>query len=169
MKRLIILRGYPGSGKTTIGKILERDGLGKFIDHNSILNFITEITTDDNGIYEEINILEQAIARKLLNDNNTVIVGRGFSSRSNIQPYIELALKLGVGYNIITLKAPIEVLEKRVISPDRKNDFISAKSKKALRIWIESNAIDDIEGENIVNVVRPINDVIDQVKHLLEN
>lgn len=69
MNQLILLRGYPGSGKTTIGKLLEKRGVGKFIDHNAILTFISTISGDDDGIYDDIANLEQAIARKLLTAN----------------------------------------------------------------------------------------------------
>ena len=54
MVKLIILRGYPGSGKKTIGKALEAEGLGKFVDHNAILTFIANIVGDDEGIYDDI-------------------------------------------------------------------------------------------------------------------
>lgn len=91
MKELIILRGYPGSGKATIGKILQTDGLGTFIDHNAILTFIANIVGDDNGIYDDIHKLEIALTNKLLEDGTSVIVARGFCSIASMRPYFETA------------------------------------------------------------------------------
>ena len=51
INKLIILRGYPGSGKTTVGKRLEKQGLGIFIDHNAILTFVASIAGNDTWIY----------------------------------------------------------------------------------------------------------------------
>ena len=63
MQRLTIIRGYPGSGKTTIGKRLEDQKLGIFIDHNRILTFIAQFTTNDDGLYDEISQLELAMTK----------------------------------------------------------------------------------------------------------
>jgi broad-specificity NMP kinase len=73
MNQLIILRGYPGSGKTTVAKLLEREGCGVFIDHNAILTFIAGFTGNDEGIYHEIHALELAMTSKLLRDGKSAI------------------------------------------------------------------------------------------------
>ncbi len=169
MQRLIILRGYPGSGKTTIGKRLESENLGKFVDHNNILNFIAGYTNNDTGIYEEINLLERAIAQKLLIDKNSVIVGRGFSKFSSVKPYIKLAMDLVVPYYIFTLKVPTKILENRVVSIDRKNDFNPTKSKQALNSWIESNPLQVIDDEKIIDATQTINDIFIQIRHFLDD
>lgn len=83
-QKLIILRGYPGSGKTTVGKLLEKKNQGVLVDHNAILTFLANIVGDDEGIYEDIHILEKAMARKLLKDKKNVIVARGFSSSDSV-------------------------------------------------------------------------------------
>jgi len=123
MTKLIILRGYPGSGKTTIGKHLQAEGIGKFIDHNAILTFIAGIAGDDEGIYDEIAQLELAMCKKLLVDDSDVIVARGFSGLSSIQAYEAVASELGVTIKILRLNVDRNELIRRVQSPERKLDF----------------------------------------------
>lgn len=163
MTQLIILRGYPGSGKTTVGKALEKHGIGRFIDHNAILTFITGISGDDDGIYDDIANLEKAITRKLLNSNETVIVARGFSSITSLKPYMKIAKDLGIAVRIIRLSVNYDELQRRVASPERKEDFNPTTSPESLSKWITENPIADCPGEIIVDNLQPIDDVIKSI------
>jgi shikimate kinase len=163
MTKLIILRGYPGSGKTTVGKALESRGIGKFIDHNAILTFIASISGDDDGIYNDIANLEKAITRKLLNSNKTVIVARGFSSITSVESYAQIAKDLSVQVRVIRLNVSRDELLKRVTSSERKDDFNPTVNTESLIKWIKENPISDYPNEIITDNLKPIDDVIDSI------
>ena len=167
MKKLIILRGYPGSGKTTIGKRLEACGVGTFIDHNAILTFIAGIAGDDDGIYEQIAALELALCEKLLQKEQAVIVARGFSALSSLAPYEEAARKLDVECRIIRLDVSGEALGRRVASPERRHDFNPTVTEDALQQWVQENQIENHDDETIVDNEKPIEEVVEAIVEML--
>lgn len=151
MAKLVIIRGYPGSGKTTLGKELQSRGVGRFIDHNSILTFIASIVGDDEGIYRDIASLELAMTKKLLVDGKDVIVARGFSSTSSVEDYLALVKGSEARVFIFRLMVPLDILKERVQSPERLQDFNPTVSPDILQEWIEDNPLEDVPGEFIVN------------------
>ena len=167
MTKLIILRGYPGSGKTTIGKQLEAKGLGKFIDHNAILTFIAGIAGDDEGIYDEIAELELAMCKKLLADGSDVIVARGFSSLSSLRSYEVAASELGVAMNIIRLDVDKSELLRRVQSPERELDFNPTVDETHAMDWMNDNPIQDHPSEIIIDNTAPVDEVVDKIRTIL--
>ncbi len=168
-QRLIILRGYPGSGKTTIGKSLFERGVGTLIDHNSILTFLADIVGDDNGIYDEIHILEKAMARKLLKDKKNVIVARGFSSSESIFPYISVARDLGAELFIFKLSVSESNLRIRVVSEERKKGFNPTVNEDALMAWVIENPLETVDGEYEVNADKSIEKVVSQILSALSS
>ncbi len=164
MTRLIILRGYPGSGKTTIGKQLAKHGHGTFIDHNAILNFVADITGDDDGIYEEIGELELAMTVKLLKKGTSVIVARGFSSQESIKKYLN---KATAEVLIIRLAANESLLAQRVQAPDRSKDFNPTITAEALTSWIKDNPLEDIEDEKIIDAAGSVDVVVEGIEKIL--
>lgn len=162
MTKLIIIRGYPGSGKTTLGKILQDNGFGIFIDHNEILTFVASIVGDDDGIYENIADLEKAMTRKLLNSGKDVIVARGFSSQASMARYQEIAQEADAEPLILRLEANEQVLSTRVQSPERQKDFNPTITPSALSAWTKDNPIEDVATEQIVDANKSIDDVFNQ-------
>lgn len=163
MTKLIILRGYPGSGKTTIGRRLAEKGAGKFIDHNSILTFIADIAGNDEGIYKDIANLELAIARKLLKERTSVIVARGFSNLESIRAYEDVAIECGAEPIIIRLEVDRATLSKRVGNSERLNDFNPTVTDRALGEWIDSNPIINHPSEKIVDNTQSLETAIDAI------
>lgn len=169
MKKLILIRGYPGSGKTTIGRALQNDDVGVFIDHNTILNFIAAIVGNDDGIYEEIHSLEKSMTKKLLSEADIAIVARGFSSKSRIEEYTSIAQEFSAKVYIFTLDADISILEKRVQADERKNDFNPTVSPEALRAWIQNNELEKLKDEIKIDASSPVNKIVDEIKKLLDS
>ena len=151
INKLIILRGYPGSGKTTVGKRLEKQGLGIFIDHNAILTFVANIAGNDTGIYYEIAQLEKAICKKLLNEGSTVIVARGFSELKSIKEYEDIARANNIPWYIFRLNVPIETLSERVQSPERKQDFNPTITIQSLINWVTQKPLQPHAAEHIID------------------
>jgi predicted kinase len=166
-QKLIILRGYPGSGKTTIGKALFEEGVGRFIDHNEILTFVASIVGDDENIYDELAQLEQAMCRKLLAAGNTVIVARGFSAAKSIREYLQIADLLNVDSYVIRLDVFEDVLRSRVKSKDRQNDFNPTVTDESLLQWISDNPLEDFNGETILDNEQSVSTVVHQIIEIL--
>jgi adenylate kinase family enzyme len=167
MTKLIIIRGYPGSGKTTIAKALAEAGIGKFIDHNAILTFIANLASNDDGIYEEIANLELGMTRKLLNENSTVLVARGFSNLESIKGYEDIASELGLEYTVIRLEVDKSTLCTRVQSKERLDDFNPTVTERALTRWIENNPLISHPLEKIIDNTRPKNEVVREIISIL--
>jgi shikimate kinase len=167
MTQLIILRGYPGSGKTTIGKHLEADQLGRFIDHNAILTFLANFTGDDEGIYDEIAALELAMCQKLLREEKNVIVARGFSSLSNLAPYEAMISALDVTTTILRLDVGKDALIARVQSPERQLDFNPTTDEAHAIDWMIHHPLENHPQEFIIDNERPVHEVLAHIKTLL--
>jgi predicted kinase len=160
MTKLIILRGYPGSGKSTIGRALQLRSAGKFIDHNAILTFVANIAGDDGGIYDDIANLELSIARKLLKTGTSAIAARGFSSLESIKPYEELAAEVGADICIFRIDVNYEELAKRVQGVERSDSLNPTTNPELLEKWISENPLIDHPSEIILDNTRSIGEVV---------
>jgi predicted kinase len=169
MHRLFLIRGYPGSGKTTVGKALQDDDIGVFIDHNAILTFIASIVGNDEGIYEEIHSLEKSMTRKILTEGNTAIVARGFSNLDRLREYISIADSLGIEAIVLTLVVDKDILETRIQAPERLSDFNPTTTPEALHQWIKHNEIEPFENERIIVASREISEIKTIIKQQLES
>ena len=160
---MIIIRGYPGSGKTTAAKLLSKRTGSIFIDHNAILTFLAGMVGDDRGIYSEIRNLELAMAKKIIEENKNVIVARGFSSSESITPYLAAAKMLGADVFVFRLAVSEDNLKLRVVAEDRKKDFNPTINEEALLEWIVNNPLQDIENEYEINANKSIDEVVNQM------
>lgn len=167
MTKLIIIRGYPGSGKTTIGKRLEAEQIGKFIDHNAILTFIAEIAGDDEGIYNEIAQLELAVCKKLIAKDENVIVARGFSSLASVRPYETVANEVGVETKILRLDVGKDELVRRVQNPERKLDFNPTVDKAHALSWMANNPIQHHADEIVIDNSASADETVAKIKTVL--
>jgi shikimate kinase len=167
--KLIIIRGYPGSGKTTVGKSLALRDVGVFVDHNAILTFMADVVGDDEGIYEEISNLELAMAKKLLADKKNTIVARGFSTKDSVDDYISIAKETQSDVLIFKLVASSQNLRLRVVAQERKTGFNPTTTEEALSSWITDNPLEPIPGEEVIDANRPTDYVVNQIISLLNS
>jgi predicted kinase len=160
MTKLIMLRGYPGAGKSTIGKSLQLRGAGKFIDHNAILTFVANIAGDDSGVYDDIANLELSIARKLLKNGTSAIAARAFSSLESIKSYEDMAAELGIPVVIFRIDVDYEELAKRVQGVERTASLNPTTNPELLEKWISENPLIDHPAEIIIDNTRSIGEVV---------
>jgi len=114
---LLLVRGLPGSGKSTFAKKLTN-----FIHWEADMYFI-----DENGNYNyQLKFIQNAhkwclkrtMDSLMLEDN--VVVTNTFTTKWEMDPYIQFAKKENIGINIITLRnqfknihnVPEEIYEK---------------------------------------------------------
>jgi shikimate kinase len=167
--KLILLRGYPGSGKTTIGKELENRGVGTFIDHNSILTFVAGIAGNDEGIYDEIANLELAIAKKLLSEGESVIVARGFTKLAQLAVYEAMADSIRTKKIVVRLDVDRNELLERVQSPERKLDFNPTTTESAADEWMNENPMESHPNEAIIDNNQPMHNTVNAIETLVAN
>jgi predicted kinase len=102
---LILLRGIPGSGKSTLGEIIlqttqqqKPDVLSAdnfFVDENGVYNF------DSNKLKEAHNMCQQKCAERMRLEFSKIVVANTFTQEWEMQPYFEMAKRYG--YRIHTL------------------------------------------------------------------
>lgn len=103
MNKLILIRGIPGSGKSTLAK-----------QYQSLLNYKhheADHFFEKSGTYQfNPKLLKQAhqecynkTKQDLLNGHN-VVVSNTFTTKQEIQPYINLANELNIPHKIIHTK-----------------------------------------------------------------
>jgi adenylate kinase family enzyme len=165
--KLIVLRGYPGSGKSTLGRRLQKEGYGIFIDHNELLNQIVQFTGDDKGIYDDIVRLELSLVRKLLSEGKDVIVARGFSTEAGVSDYLQLAEEANAGHIVLHLDGPEELLGKRVLSPTRKDDYTPISTPEQLHEWTLEHPMEQISSEVKIDVAQPFDQMLREVEEAI--
>lgn len=117
--KLILIRGLPGSGKSTIAKILSKAGFVHLEADTYHLN------SDGDYCFDAANIKKahewcQQETRKELESGNDVVVSNTFTQAWELAPYLDIAKSLGIEPNILIAKGywenihsvPTEVLTK---------------------------------------------------------
>lgn len=99
MKMFYIIRGIPGSGKSTLARKLAPDAHYEadayMVDANG------EYAFDPKRLSEVHQKCYEAVRNALLNGAENVAVANTFVKRWEYQKYVDLAVELGVAYEII--------------------------------------------------------------------
>ncbi len=118
MLTLYIIRGLPGSGKSTLGEILARHGgdiPGNCYAADDYFMVGDEYQFDPSKLGQAHTQCQEQV-RASLEAGRTCAVANTFSRHWEFQPYVEMAKELGVRYFLIDLfdnNTPIEELYKR--------------------------------------------------------
>jgi predicted kinase len=99
-QKLILIRGIPGSGKTTLAKQMDAELVEAdmfFIDKNGEYKFAPERLRD-------AHLWCQLETKRLLYAGKSVVVANTFIKRWEMKFYVKLAAKVGVPVEIIEAK-----------------------------------------------------------------
>lgn len=108
MKRIILMRGIPGSGKSFLAELMNQNGV-----------FSTDqYWYDEEGIYrfdpvklQEAHEQNRAQVERMLArfDHGTYIVDNTNIGTRDVAPYFDLAVKYGAEISIVQVDTPLEV------------------------------------------------------------
>ena len=119
---LFLIRGLPGSGKSTYARSLKKE-MGCMCVHVEADMFFTDISGNYNYNPKEITRAHewcQRVCRDALNIGAVAIVANTFTRIWEMQPYMDMAVDLGIPYTIVHVignfqnihGVPEEIIEK---------------------------------------------------------
>ena len=117
--KLVLIRGLPGSGKSTIAKALYKAGFDWFEADTYHLNDEGDYCYDPANVKEAHEWCQRETFKALANGKR-VVVSNTFTRRFEMEPYFEMAKTFGIEPNILEATGnwpnvhgvPAEVVEK---------------------------------------------------------
>lgn len=104
MKQLIILRGLPGSGKTTLAKFLEAeifDCLSFCADDFWIDPVTGNYDFDINRLHEAHSFCQSNVEKAMRNELETIVVHNTNTTQKELKPFFDMASQYG--YYVVSL------------------------------------------------------------------
>lgn len=101
MTKLILIRGLPGSGKSTIANLMTE------CHHVEADHFFLNAMGEYEFNPAKLPMAHEAcflLTKALLEEHNNVVVANTFSRQWEIQPYLDLAKKMGIQPILIEAK-----------------------------------------------------------------
>lgn len=103
MAKLWVIRGLPGSGKSTYAKQLMLDGVcGAHYEADMYFMCDGEYQFDATKLYRAHRWCLKSVKESLINGVDTV-VSNTFTTRKELKPYLVLAAELGCEIEVITM------------------------------------------------------------------
>lgn len=132
-RRLILVCGLPGSGKTTLAEALEKRLQSIRFSPDDWLDALS-VNLHREDVREKVEALQWKLAQDLLAQGLTVIIEWGTWARSERDTLRLGARALGAAVELHYLSAPVDVLFERLQRRGRENPPIE---RDALSRWFE--------------------------------
>jgi predicted kinase len=102
-KKLILIRGIPGSGKTTLAKNMVKQSSGSLVHFEADMFFI-----DDDGLYrfDSAKLADahrwcEKQTQSALETGRSVVVSNTFVQRWEMQAYVDMTDEMGITLQVI--------------------------------------------------------------------
>lgn len=105
MGELVLIRGLPGSGKTTIAKAMA--GYSHYEADQYFSRVDGEYRFDPAQLKDAHQWCQDCVDDELA-DGQNVVVANTFSQRWEMQPYMNMAKRMGIKVRVITAKGRFE-------------------------------------------------------------
>lgn len=151
MNHLIVLRGYPASGKSTLGRELQRLGAGTFIDHNYLMKVVRAMAGEGDLIHQELNRLEMVMALQHLEKGESAILDGTYTTTASLMPLTALIEDTLTPMVVFRLDVSRESLLRRVVTPDREEEMPEFSSPELLDRWLAEHPYQPWYGEHIIS------------------
>jgi len=107
-KLLVIVRGLPGSGKTTIAETLSRITGDKRVFPISADDYFYDTDGNYNFDANQLGLAHtacfQRVSDLMLKQQEIIVVANTFTSEKELQPYIDLAKTKGYTYTVLLVE-----------------------------------------------------------------
>lgn len=106
MKRLFLIGGLPGSGKTTLAELLAQEMAGQTVAADDYFETPNGYRFDPQGLPTAHTWCQNQVRNWMdddTDDTDTIIVHNTFSRRWEKQPYLDLAIEYGYEVTEITV------------------------------------------------------------------
>lgn len=147
MQRVIMLRGVPASGKTTLAKIYRN--FEEKVAWLKVDNFKVFFAEDSTPALSFVNGAAIATLEYLLKQGFSVVVDGVFQDTSAIDKALEIAQKHQVPIKVFELKSGLEVLQKR----DKERDGVPEGIRKPLGDEVIANIFSIINDNPYPNAI----------------
>lgn len=110
MTRLVCLRGYSGSGKSTRAAEIAKEIDGVVVNRDLLRKMMLgEWWTGDKGDEDRVTVAEEAQVNALLRAGTSVVVDATHLHAPYLRKWVRLATKLGVDFEVVDVHTdPVE-------------------------------------------------------------
>jgi len=107
MKRLFLIGGLPGAGKSTLAEFLAQELDGQLVAADDYFDTPSGYRFDPQGLSTAHKWCQNRVRYWMDTDMNTIIVHNTFSRRWEKQPYLDLAIQFGYQVTDLTVNTTL--------------------------------------------------------------
>ena len=171
MQKIIILSGNPGSGKTTIAKRLEEDGITRlsiddFYQNSDRDSNINEWFRDEVFLDQSYKTFKTEILHQIENGSDIIIETSGVGKRW-MEMFAELKKEHPKNLITIYLQIPKEESLKRVADRNQTDHPIKMDEER-VNIFFEKSESILHDYDHVIDANRSIDQIYEEIKSLIE-